>query len=387
MDFRCCEFSAPLRREDKFYVYVIRGESGMSRIAPGTMTVVVFALLIGLGGAFVVRHELRPEVSAAPVLPDPPESTVAVPVALTDLPAGHNVSVDDIGIQRLSQSEYEKSSYAATAHLTNPRQIAGRILRSDLKKGAIFTMDDVYRTGDAPGVVENLEAGFRAVSVPVQNVGAVQGFARPGSYVDVLFRAQPEGKRPEVTLTLCERVKVLAINSNAAEGSRVSLNGQGSVTLAVTPHQAKVLKVVEGRGEVSLMLRHPDDDFQFLPFDPALERTLSDLGKIGIDVPAGPGFEHFNNARAAAPGAAPEAIEGVDRVIGNAAERITINDLLGVPAEPTERKMEVFRGSNKAIETFEQPPEETLESLHRGGRISTPIVEMPIRSRKTVRLD
>lgn len=363
----------------------------MSRIAPGTMTVVVFALLIGLGGAFVVRHELKPEVSAAPVLPEPPDATVAVPVALTDLPAGHNVSIDDIGIQRLSQSEYEKSAYATTAHLTNPRQIAGRTLRSDLKKGAIFTMDDVYRTGDAPGVVENLEAGFRAVSVPVKNVGAVQGFARPGSYVDVLFRAQSEGKRPEVTLTLCERVKVLAINSNAAEGSRVSLNGQGSVTLAVTPHQAKVLKVVEGRGEVSLMLRHPDDDFQFLPFDPALERTLSDLGKIGIDVPAGPGFEHFNNARtaanAAAPGAAPEAIEGVDRVIGNAAERITINDLLGVPAEPTERKMEVYRGANKAIETFKQHPEETLESLHRGGRISTPIVEMPIRSRKTVRLD
>ena len=363
----------------------------MSRIAPGTMTVVVFALLVGLGGAFVVRHELRPEVSAAPNLPVPPESTVSVPIALTDLPAGHNVSIDDIGIQRLSQSEYEKSSYAATSHLTNPRQIAGRTLRSELKKGAVFTMDDVYRMGDAPGVVENLEAGFRAVSVPVQNVGAVQGFARPGSYVDVLFRAESSGKRPEVTLTLCERVKVLAVNSNAAEGSRVSLNGQGSVTLAVTPHQAKVLKVVEGRGEVSLMLRHPDDDFQFLPFDPALERTLSDLGKIGIDVPDVPGFEHFNNARTAAsnaaPGAAPEAIEGVDRVIGNAAERITIDDLLGVPAEPVERKMEIYRGPAKDIETFEQPSAEAHESLHRGGGISTPIVEMPIRPRNTVQLD
>lgn len=366
----------------------------MSRIAPGTMTVVVFALLIGLGGAFVVRHELRPDVSAAPALPDSPglpEAMIAVPIALTDLPAGHNVTIDDVGIQRLTSAEYEKSAYASTSHLTNPRQIAGRTLRTDLKKGAVFTMDDVYRTGDGPGVVENLEAGFRAVSVPVQNVGAVQGFARPGSYVDVLFRAESEDKRPEVTLTLCERVKVLAINSNAAEGSRVSLVGQGSVTLAVTPHQAKVLKVVEGRGEVSLMLRHPDDDFQFLPFDPALERTLSDLGKIGIDVPAGPGFEHFNNARTAAntaaPGAAPEAIEGVDRVIGNAAERITINDLLGVPAEPTERKMEVFRGAEKAIQTFEQPSEEALESLHRGGKISTPIVELPIRSRETVRLD
>jgi pilus assembly protein CpaB len=355
------------------------------------MTVVVFALLVGLGGAFVVRHELKPEVSAAPELPESPESTVAVPIALTDLPAGHTVSIDDIGIHRLSQSEYEKSAYAGESHLTNPRQIAGRVLRTDLTKGSLFSMDDVYHTGDGPGVVENLEAGFRAVSVPVQNVGAVQGFARPGSYVDVLFRAEPGEKRPEVTLTLCERVKVLAINSIASEGSRVALNGQGSVTLAVTPHQAKVLKAVEGNGEVSLMLRHPEDDFQFLPFDPALERTLSDLGKIGIDVPAAPGFEHFNNARAAAnaaaPGAAPEAIEGVDRVIGNAAERITMDDLLGMPSTPKEQKMEIYRGADKDVEIFEKNPEESLETLHRGGRISTPIVEMPIRSRKTVRLD
>jgi pilus assembly protein CpaB len=355
------------------------------------MTVVVFALLVGLGGAFVVRHELKPEVTAAPDLPEPPESSVAVPIALTDLPAGHNVSVNDIGIHRLSQSEYEKSAYASKSHLTNASQIAGRVLRRELKKGSIFSMDDVYHTGDGPGVVENLEAGYRAVSVPVQNVGAVQGFARPGSYVDVLFRAESSGKRPEVTLTLCERVKVLAINSVAAEGSRVSINREGSVTLAVTPHQAKVLKVVEGRGEVSLMLRHPDDDFQFLPFDPALERTLSDLGKIGIDIPAATGLEHFNNARTAAntaaPGAAPEAIEGVDRVIGNAAERITMNDLLGVPEEPTQRRMEIYRGASKNVEVFEESPEEALESLHRGGRISTPIVEVPVRPRKTVRLD
>lgn len=364
----------------------------MSRIAPGTMTVVVFALLIGLGGAFVVRHELKPEVSAAPpVLPEAPESTVAVPIALTDLPAGHTVSIDDIGIHRLSQSEYAESAYAKQSHLTNSRQIAGRVLRNELKKGAVFTMDDVYHTGDGPGVVENLEAGYRAVSVPIQNVGAVQGFARPGSYVDVLFRSEPGDKRPEVTLTLFERVKVLAINSIAAEGSRVSLTGEGSVTLSVTPHQAKVLKVVEGRGEVSLVLRHPDDDFQFLPFDPALERTLSDLDRLGIDAANEAGLREYATARTAAnaatTAAAPEAIEGVDRVIGNAAERITMDDLLGLPSEPRQLQMEIYRGASKDVATFEESAEETLETLRRGGRISTPIVELPVRPRKTARID
>ncbi|MBI1309795.1 Flp pilus assembly protein CpaB [bacterium] len=368
----------------------------MSRVAPGTMTVVVFALLVGLGGAYVVRHELRQEVAAAPALPDSPASTIAVPVALTDLPAGHKISIDDVGIHRLSEADYAKSEYAKQSHLTNSRQIAGRVLRNELKKGSVFSMDDLYHTGDGPGVIEHLEAGYRAVSVPIQNVGAVQGFARPGSFVDVLFRSTSENERPEVTLTLFERVKVLAINTMAAEGAPVSLQGNGSVTLSVTPHQAKVLKVVEGRGEVSLVLRHPDDDFQFLPFDPALERTLSALESVGIDVPgqqsATAGFQHFNSARTAAanapaPGAAPEAIEGVDRVIGNAAERITMDDLLGMPATPPKRQMEIYRGPSKEIQVFEAPAAESLETLRRGGRISTPIVEYPIRPRTTARID
>ncbi|MHC4876243.1 MAG: Flp pilus assembly protein CpaB [Planctomycetota bacterium] len=369
----------------------------MARVAPGTMTVVVFALLVGLGGAYVVRHELQPEAVAAPELPEPAESRVAVPIALTDLPAGHTISINDIGIHRMTQSEYSESEYSRQSHLTNSRQIAGRTLRTALKKGSIFSMDDVYHTGDGPGIADQLEAGYRAVSVPIQNVGAVQGFARPGSYVDVLFRSEEKGKRPEVTLTLFERVKVLAIGSTAVEGKRISLNQNGSVTLSVTPHQAKMLKVVEGRGEISLVLRHPDDDFQFLPFDPALERTLSDLSDLGIDVsplkPADPAFQNIAYARAAAapaapaPGLAPEAIEGVDRVIGNAAERITMEDLLGIPLEPKQQQMELFMGASKQVLTFEKKQDDSLETLQRGGPIRTPIVEYPVRPRKTASID
>ncbi len=366
----------------------------MARVAPGTMTVVVFALLVGLGGAYVVRHELQPEVVAAPQLPEPPESMVAVPTALTDLPAGHTVSIDDIGILRLPESKYAESEYAKQSHLTNSTQIAGRTLRNELKKGSVFSMDDVYHTGDGPGIAEQLEAGYRAVSVPIENVGAVQGFARPGSFVDVLFRSEAKDKRPEVTLTLFERVKVLAIGSTAVEGKRVSVSQDGSVTLSVTPHQAKVLKVVEGRGEISLVLRHPEDDFQFLPFDPALERTLSDLSGLGIDVAplkqADPAFQNVAYARAAAapaPGAAPEAIEGVDRVIGNAAERITMEDLLGIPLQPRAQKMEIYMGSSKQVLVFEEKPDESLETLRRGGAIRTPIVEYPVRPRKTASID
>lgn len=366
----------------------------MSRLTPGMMTVVLFALLAGLGGAYVVQHHIQqpgplftPQVAAR-------EEGYVVPFALTDMEKGRVVTLNDIGVKRLNAAEYKKSTYAKQTFLNSTSQIQGRTLKVTLKKGETFTPDNLYPFGDGPGVEDRLEAGYRAVSIPVKNVGAVEGFARPGSYVDVLFRSSAEGRRPEVTLTLFERIQVLAINTNVVEGQRVAVKGDGTVTLSVTPHQAKVLKVVEGRGELSLMLRNPDDDFQFLPFDPALERSLSQLGLSEADLtavsyPARAATSANARANTAAEAGAADAVEGVDRVIGNASERVTIDDLLGLPAEPEKQEMEIYFGSRKEVMTFEVSDGETLEVLRRGGRIRTPIVEypMPPKPRRTAQTD
>jgi pilus assembly protein CpaB len=349
----------------------------MYRITPGMMTVGLFALLVGLGGAYVVRHHLAIPQQA----PIPPELVnqplITVPVALTDLEVGRVLSINDIGIQRFASNEdYKKSQYAKTSHLTTPTQIAGRTLRTPIKKGATFNPDDLFAFGDTPGIEERLEAGYRAVSVPIKNDGVVQGFARPGSFVDVLFRADSNGERPEVTLTLFERIEVLALNTSVLTG-RAALSDTGSVTVAVTPHQAKVLKVVEGRGEISLVLRNPEDDFQFMPFDPGMNRGLSQIGNAALR-PVG---FHANTAkkRTDADRIDADRIDGIDRVIGNASERVTIDDLLGMTANPKKKKMDIYLGGAKKTQEFDELNDESLETLRSGGRISTPIVERPFR--------
>lgn len=354
----------------------------MARLTPGTMTVVVFALLVGLAGAYVVRHQLngvRPAGTQGVSIVD---DSVMIPVALTDLEAGRELSLNDIGKLIMTQAEYAQSPQRLKSHLTTAVQIQGRTLKTALKKGATFGVDDLYPFGDGPGIVDNLEPGYRAVSVPIQDVGAVKGFARPGSYVDVLFRSSPEAERPEVTMTLFERVQVLAINSTVVQGANINLDSAGTVTMAVTPHQAKMLKVVEGRGEISLVLRHPDDDFQFLPFDPSLDGALSETDRMRPNVLAA-SFP----VNAAAAGVESDSIDGIDRIIGNASERVTMEDLLGLSASPREQSMDLYLGSQKQTLKFDEPAADELRVLRQGGRISTPIVEYPVRPRRTARLD
>lgn len=355
----------------------------MSRVTPGVMTVVVFALLAGLAGAYVVRHHLTPQTTMTPrpLAPAAPDAeTVIIPMALTDLEQDRTVNLNDIAITRMSREEFAASKYATQTFLPNSLQVEGRRLKVALKKGDVFTPDSFYPFGDGPGILDRLQAGYRGVTIPVQNIGAVQGFARAGSYVDVLFRSARNERHSEVTLTLFERVEVLALGGDTVQLQAGGVDVPGNVTLAVTPQQAKILKVVEGRGELSLTLRHPDDDFQFAPFDPALERSLSGLTDDAAVLPASfPAAAATTTAasKAASRKAESEKIEGVDTVIGNAAERLTLADLLGVSSEPRESKMEVFLGASKSVLTFDEPENETPELLRRGGRIRTPIVDFP----------
>ncbi len=341
----------------------------MARISSGTMTVVVFAILIGLGGAFVVRQKLK-----QPGLPPlreltPVEQAILVPTAAMDLIPGQTLSINEIALVSLSPEKYKSSAYAGVGFMRDATQITGRRVKAAIKKGDPFLPELFYPSNGGPGIAERLQPGYRAVTVPIENIGAVEGFATPGSIVDVMFRSRPEGDRPEVTLTLLEQVEVLALDSNVVPGQsptspqdRVTA---GSVTLAVTPQQGKMLKVVEGRGELSLALRNGNDNLGVLPFNLGAVSHARDA--INRDAEIGSG--------AITTGSGAHGTVA-DLLTGNA-ERVTLDDLLGLPANQPPRQMEIYLGAEKKVIEFARNPEEGARILQRGGRIRTPIAHDP----------
>ena len=335
----------------------------MSKVSPGTMTVVLFALLIGLGGAFVVRQQLAQRIPELPQLPQSSqETTVYIPVAAVELQDGHTLAFGDIAILKFSREQLAKSAYAGRAFMKDTEQIIGRTLHTAVPKGEVFLPDLLYPEGMGPGVAERLDPGYRAVSVPIENVGAVQGFARPGSMVDVLFRSESTQERPEMTLTLLERIQVLAINTILVPNAQVELDQDlGTVTLAVTPQQAKVLKVVEGRGEISLALRNPNDDFDMMP------------AQFGAGMSRGPSIHGISSSSAS-------GVEyGNFNAVLSSGKQVTLDDLLGLaPAKPT-KQMKIYRGGQLEVLEFDDPQAEPNEDIiQRAGRIRTPIAhEVP----------
>ena len=235
----------------------------MTKISPGTVIVGIFAVLFGLVGAYAVRQQLAAKPAPEPAAPEAPRP-VLVPVAAVDLEPGRSLTVSDVVILRLLPGQLESQGIRG-AYMRDSEQIVGRILKQPLTKGATFFPDQFYPQGLGPSIAERLKPGFRAVTVPIENAAAVAGMATPGSVVDVLFRSTPDKEKqtPETTVMLLENVEVLALGDVSTPGAQAAGDARPSrnltVTLAVSPKQAGALQVVQGRGEMSLAMRNPED--------------------------------------------------------------------------------------------------------------------------------
>ncbi|UUO07973.1 Flp pilus assembly protein CpaB [Blastopirellula sp. J2-11] len=255
----------------------------MSSLSPGTLLLGVVAVMFGLLSAYVVRKNMMKE-NPAPVVETPePEKTFVVPKAAVNLPAGRTLTLGDVVIYQYTEEQL-KTQPVPSGYMVDAAQIIGRTLRQELTEKSVFTPDMFYPEGTGPGIVQNLGAGQRAFTVRIEYDEAVEGFARPGTKVDVLFRAEsdPENELDETTVTLLQDVKVLAFDASPSalhpivneQTQRQRTRQYATVTLAVLPHEVTKLQVADDHGTFALALVPLDGEVASYDGAP---RTLAEL--------------------------------------------------------------------------------------------------------------
>jgi pilus assembly protein CpaB len=100
---------------------------------------------------------------------------------------------------------------------------------------------------------------MRAASIEVNQVSGVSGFVLPGDRVDVLITVNPRHDEDAVTRTLLQNIEVLAAGQKTQQQDNKPINVQ-AVTLLVDPPGAEVLAHAGHEGEISLVLRNPEDE-------------------------------------------------------------------------------------------------------------------------------
>ena len=138
-----------------------------------------------------------------------------------------------------------------------------RVVKTSVTRGEPLLEGKLAPVGTKGGLSAVVTEGKRAMTVRVNDVVGVAGFALPGNFVDIMVNTQNEGsKRGEqdkaISKIVLERILVLAV---AQESDRDGTKPKvvNAVTLEVHPAQAELLDLARSVGTLSLVLRNQVD--------------------------------------------------------------------------------------------------------------------------------
>ncbi|PHV08958.1 Flp pilus assembly protein CpaB [Janthinobacterium sp. BJB412] len=185
-----------------------------------------------------------------------PGSGKQIVVAAADVNLGQRLGPD-----MLKLAEWPTDSLPPGA-LLKPGKLQGRVLKSSVLRGEPLTEAKLAPVGTLGGLSALISEGRRAITVRVNDVVGVAGFALPGNFVDIIVHMHGEaaggGREQAISKIVLERILVLAV---AQEVSRDDTKPRvvNAVTLEVTPEQAEKLDLARSVGTLSLALRNQID--------------------------------------------------------------------------------------------------------------------------------
>lgn len=144
------------------------------------------------------------------------------------------------------------------------KALDARVTRVSVQRGEPLFESKLARVGSSGGLSAVVAEGKRAMTVRVNDVIGVAGFALPGNFVDILVSTQGEKEAGAATKDLnisklvLERILVLAVAQEASQ-NETKPKVVTAVTLEVTPEQAEQLDLARSVGQLSLVLRNQVD--------------------------------------------------------------------------------------------------------------------------------
>jgi pilus assembly protein CpaB len=237
-----------------------------------------------------------------------------VAVATMDIELGSKLNP-----QMLTMVDWPSGSVPQGA-FSNLKELSERVVKTSIQRGEAILNGKLAPVGTQGGLSAVIAEGKRAMTVRVNDVVGVAGFALPGNYVDVMVNTQQDRQgttgneeKQQISKTVLSHVLVLAV---AQEAGRDDTKPRvvNAVTLELALEDAEKLDLARNIGTLSLVLRNQID----AGTTPTLGVRKADL--LGLResdsrpvVPVVPAMTTAKRALKATPRVTRGAVEPVDR--------------------------------------------------------------------------
>lgn len=209
----------------------------------------VMALGAGLLAAFLAFSFLRSPATPASAQ-DLEPTNLQVVVAAREIPVGTMLATEDVKVVDWP------GAAAPEGYATSVEQVIGLGAIVPVSANEPILPSKMASTDAGRGMSMLVPKGFRAVSVPVNDVVAVAGWVRPGTHVDVMVTLDDVRTEQEpVTQVVLQNVAVLGNDKSIETDSAGEAVEIAVVTLLVTPADAERLAMADNDGELQLALR------------------------------------------------------------------------------------------------------------------------------------
>lgn len=291
---------------------------------PRAFLMIVISVGIGLGAVVLASRWISQQATVA---------SSKVVVAAIDIDLGTPLTP-----QMLKVAEWPRGSVPAGA-TEDIKTLDTRVVKTSLLRGEPVLESKLAPIGATGGLSAVIGEGHRAMTVRVNDVVGVAGFALPGNYVDIVVNTEDESVKADnvnksISKIVLEHILVLAV---AQEQSRDETKPKvvNAVTLEVTPEQAEKLDLARSVGSLSLVLRNQVDT-SLVTTTGSTKKNL--LNRVEQPVPV------------AVVQQPAEVKAGVKAVVKKAAARkVSVKK----PVEkPVYEQVEVVRGTTKTVEEF-----------------------------------
>jgi pilus assembly protein CpaB len=213
-----------------------------------SLVVLIIALLAGLGAVVLAAKWIQQQNQG---------SGNKIAVATLDIQLGNRLTP-----QMIQMVDWPAGSSPAGA-FSDAALLADRVVKTTVMRGEPILENKLAPVGSRGGLSAVVEEGKRAITVRVNDVVGVAGFALPGNYVDIMVNTQEEGSQANdqdraISKIVLEHILVLAVAQEAGR-DETTPKVVNAVTLEVTPEQAEKLDLARSVGSLSLVLRNQTD--------------------------------------------------------------------------------------------------------------------------------
>ncbi len=251
-------------------------------------------------------------------------ATSKVAVAMVDINLGAKLTPD---MYRMADWP---SNAVPPGAFTDAKLLDARVSRTAIQRGEPIMEGKLAPPGTQGGLSAVVGDGKRAMTVRVNDVVGVAGFALPGNFVDILVNtdqgAQGGNKELSISKIVLERILVLAV---AQESSRDETKPKvvNAVTLEVTPEQAEKLDLARSVGTLSLVLRNQ--------IDPSPVNTGGATKVSLLDLKNAP-----------APVVAAKTVPAAPKPVA------PLRPMAAVRASPSGPQVEIIKGLDRSVQQF-----------------------------------